>query len=113
MLSEIIDKTENAPVMVIFGGNPHRRHEVLQLLQGIGRITAYGVLSEEEGFEKMASLAKIDLVLIGGRYTNEQRIRIREYVRTHLPQTKMTEPGFDYPYQNEAIINDVKLKLGI
>ncbi len=111
LLSEIIDKDENAPVMVIFGGNPFRRDEVLQLIQNLSGITAYGVLSEEEGIQQLKTLPKIDLVLIGGRYTDEQRVRIRQYVNAHLPNAKTTEPGYDYPYQNAAIAADIMKKL--
>lgn len=113
LVSEIIDKDENAPVMVIFGGNPFRRHEVLQLIQSLSGITAYGVLSEEEGMQRLKTLPKTDLVLIGGRYTDEQRIRIRKYINTHLPKAKTTEPGYDYPYNNAAITADIKEKLRI
>lgn len=111
LLSEIIDKDENAPVMVIFGGNPFRRDEVLQLIQSISGITVYGVLSEEEGLQQLKTLPKVDLILIGGRYTDEQRVRIRKYVNAHLPNAKTTEPGYDYPYQNAAIAADIKQKL--
>ena len=111
LLSEIIDKDENAPVMVIFGGNPFRRDEVLQLIQSLSGITAYGVLSEEEGMQRLKMMPKVDLVLIGGRYTDEQRVRIRKYVQTHLPNAKTTEPGYDYPYQNAAIAADIMKKL--
>jgi hypothetical protein len=113
LLSEIISSKPNAPVLILFGGNPYRRDEVIRLTQSVGDITIYGVLSEEEGMEKINTLAKVDLVLIGGRYSQEQRIRIRAYVKQHMPNTKITEPGFDYPYENEAIKTDIKKKLGI
>ena len=40
----------------------------------------------------------MDLVLIGGRYSEEQRVRIRAHVRANLPGASLTEPGHDYPY---------------
>ncbi len=98
---------DNAPVMVLFGGNPSRRHEVLSLLQAIGGITAYGALSEAEGMDLLRDLPRVELVLIGGRYDESQRARIRAYVRERLPGTKMTEPGHDYPYSNDAIVAHV------
>jgi hypothetical protein len=113
LISEIIAKNEKAPVLVLFGGNPNRRDEVIRLVQTIGDITIYGLLSETEGMEKIQSLPKVDLVLIGGRYNEEQRIRIRKFVMEHLPNTKITEPGWEYPYDNQAIIKDITLKLSI
>ena len=50
-------------------------------------------------------------MLIGGKYSDEQRIRIRSFVRAKLPDTKITEPGYDYPYDNNEISKDVKNKL--
>ncbi|UPT67449.1 MAG: hypothetical protein M0D57_01830 [Sphingobacteriales bacterium JAD_PAG50586_3] len=78
-----------------------------------GGITAYGAFSEEEGMELLNTYPNLQLVLIGGRYTNEQRVRIRNYVATHMTNVKLTEPGHDYPYENTAILNDIKEKLGL
>ncbi|NCN10230.1 MAG: hypothetical protein GW938_10340 [Leptospira sp.] len=113
LLSESISNNKNAPVVVLFGGNPIRRDEVVKLVQSIGDITIYGMLSEEEGMEKIKSLHKINLILIGGRYSDEQRIRIRKYIKDELPNTKITEPGLEYPYENNSIIQDIKFKLEI
>lgn len=113
LLSEIVSSKPHAPVLILFGGNPHRRDEVIRLTQSIGDITIYGVLSEEEGMKKIAMLPKVDLVLIGGRYSQDQRVRIRDFVKHNMPNTKITEPGVDYPYENEAIKADIKAKLEI
>jgi hypothetical protein len=113
LLSEVIARQAQAPVVVLFGGNPLRRHEVLELIQNIGGITAFGTLSEEEGLAKVTSLPKVDLVLIGGRYSEAQRIRIRKQVKQLYPGIPFSEPGWDYPYANEAIVKDIKQKLGI
>lgn len=102
----------NAPVMVLFGGNPQRRHEVLQLIQSIGGISAHGSLGEEEGMQLLKTLPRVDLVLIGSRYSEEQRVRIRAYVHERMPGTAITEPGRDYPYDNDAIVADIQKKLG-
>lgn len=112
-LSEIVSNNPHAPVLILFGGSPQRRDEVIRLAQTIGDITIYGVLSEEEGMKKIGMLPKVDLVLIGGRYFQEQRVRIRAFVKQNMPDTQITEPGFDYPYENEAIRADIKTKLGI
>ena len=113
LVSESISKSENAPVVVLFGGNPYRLEEVIKLVQSIGDLTIYGTLSEEEGYTKIKSLAHVSLVLIGGRYFEEQRIRIRNFVKEELPNTKITEPGVEYPYDNETIIKDIKSKLNL
>lgn len=101
----------NAPVIILFGGNPNRMNEVVTLIKNVGGITAIGSFSEEEGMQLLKSLPKIDLVLIGGRYTDEQRNRIRAYVKQQLPNTQITEPGYQYPYENSEIIKDIRKKL--
>lgn len=103
----------DAPVMVLFGGNPYRRHELLQLIASVGGISAHGALSEEEGTRLLATLPRVDLVLIGGRYSEEQRERIRAHVREHIAATAVTEPGWHYPYANDAIVADVRRKLAL
>lgn len=113
MLTEIITANAEAPVMVLFGGNPVRRQEVLLLIKEIGGINAYATLSEEEGMEKLKALPRVDLVLIGGRYSGEERTRIKNFVDQNLPGTLITEPGYDYPYDNTFIKMDIKKKLKI
>lgn len=111
--TEIISPDSNAKVLVIFGGNPQRRHEVIGMMSKIKGLTAYGSLSEAEGMDRLRSLPKVDLVLIGGRYDDAQRARIRAHVKAHMQGTQMTEPGYDYPYDNAAIEADVRRKLGL
>lgn len=104
----------SAPTIVLFGGNPQRRHDVIELLKGLGDINTYGTLNEEEGMAKLKELGdRVTLVLIGGQYTTEQRQRIQTWVSAHLPQAQITQPGHDYPYSNAAIVADVKQKLGM
>ncbi|GAA4354033.1 hypothetical protein GCM10023185_15290 [Hymenobacter saemangeumensis] len=100
-------------VIVLFGGNPHRRQEVMQLLAALGPFTVFGSLSEAEGMELLRTLPAVDLVLIGGRYSEEQRQRIRAYVHDKLPRAKISEPGHAYPYENSAIAADVARKIGL
>lgn len=111
LLTEYISPASDAKVLVLFGGNPHRRDEVIRQMMTIPNVSIYGTLSEEEGMEKLKNLPKVDLVLIGGRYSEEQRLRIRAFVKSNLPQTPITEPGHDYPYENTAILNHVRQKL--
>ena len=106
-----IEGPKGAPVMVLFGGNPHRRHEVLEALTRAGGVTAHGALSEEEGMKLLSRLPRVDLVLIGGRYSEEQRARIRAHVQARLPHAALTEPGRDYPYDTGLMIADVRAKL--
>lgn len=109
--SEFIHPDSNVPVTVIFGGNPEMRDHVVGMLQDFGKVTVYASLSEEEGIQKLKSLPKVDFVLIGGRYTTEQRIRIKKYISENLPQAFTSEPGIDYTYGDEGVINHLKTKL--
>lgn len=111
LLHESLGSAE-APTVVLFGGSPQRRHEVIKQLQSLGDITIYGTLSEAEGMAKLEELGdRINLVLIGGRYNSEQRQRIQAWISAHLPQAKISQPGHDYPYSNAAIVADAKQKL--
>lgn len=112
-LLSAIEGPPGAPVLVLFGGSPHRRHEVLQALARAGGMQAHGALSEAEGMELLARLPRVDVVLIGGRYSEEERVRIRAHVRAHLPHAAITEPGRDYPYDTDLMIADVRVKLGL
>ncbi|RIW13396.1 hypothetical protein D0X99_16630 [Algoriphagus lacus] len=113
LLSEI-KGSENAPVIILFGGNPFRRDEVVRLLASLGDISVYGTLGEEEGMAKIEALGrKVDLILIGGRYSEAQRDRIKKWVKENLHGVEVTQPGFDYPYSNAAIYADVKVKLNL
>lgn len=113
IISEVVG-TSNAPVIILFGGNPYRRDEVVRLLSELGDITIYGTLGEEEGMAKIEELnRKVNLVLIGGRYTDQQRTRIKKWVSENLTGVDVTQPGYDYPYSNPAIFADVKAKLGL
>jgi hypothetical protein len=101
-------------VVVLFGGNPYRRAEVIRLLAKLGDITVYGTLNEDEGMDKIEALnRKVDLVLIGGQYSEEQRIRIKNWVTKNLHGVQVTQPGYEYPYSNPAIFLDVKTKLSL
>lgn len=110
-LLSAIEGPPGAPVVVLFGGNPVRRHEVLSALAAIGHVTAHGALGEEEGMALLSRLPRVDLVVIGGRYTEEQRVRIRAHLRARLPHAALTEPGRDYPYDTARMIADVRAKL--
>jgi len=113
-LTEAVIGSPSAPVVVLFGGNPYRRHEVVNQLATLGDITVYGTLSEAEGFERLkAQNGRVSLVLIGGRYDADQRARIKAWVAAHLPGVPVSQPGYDYPYANEAILADIRRKTGL
>lgn len=114
LIDRIEPKTAQAPVMVIFGGNPHRRDEVLRHLSTLGDLGAYGALSEEEGYALLEQHKdRVKLVLIGGRYTAEQRVRIKAWCRERFPSMAFTEPGVDYAYDNELTKAAVKRIIGL
>lgn len=113
LIEKIISADPQAPVVLLFGGSPDRRHQVIKLISEIGELTIYGALNEEEGIRFLKELSKVDLVLIGGAYTDEQRQRIRQYIAHNNPNIKITEPGIQYQYSNVNIQNDIKAKLEI
>jgi hypothetical protein len=98
----------NAKKIVIFGGSPYRRHEIVELLSPIENLSIYATLSEVEGMKKIAELGKVDIVLIGGRYSVEERNRIRKYVLENIPNASITEPGLHYAYSNPEIFYRMK-----
>lgn len=108
LLAEHISLEDNTKNLVLFGGSPVRRDEVIKHLRNITGLNIYGTLSEEEGIEKVTSLKQVDIVLIGGRYSMEQRKRIKMFLQSKSPHTTTTEPGIDYPYSNDSIYNEVE-----
>jgi hypothetical protein len=108
LLTGRVLESGDAKKIVIFGGNPHRRHEIVSLLLPIENLSIFATLSEVEGMEKIKELGKIDIVLIGGRYTELERERIRKFMAEHMPNVAITEPGYQYPYSNDLIFEKVK-----
>lgn len=112
LIREYIAPLPNTGIMVLFGGSPERMNEVISLIrEQLNTITAIGFFSEEEGLNALAGMPKVDLVLIGGRYTEAQRIRIRDFLAKHFPSVATTEPGYHYPYQNSEILEDIRRKM--
>ncbi len=111
LLSEYKAPGKEARVLVLFGGSPVRRDGVIRSLLQIENVSLYGTLSEEEGLQKVEELGNVDLVLIGSRYTQEQRLRIKQYLRKHWPQVRVTEPGLDYPYDDAITRRKIKALL--
>jgi hypothetical protein len=95
-------------VVVLFGGNPQRRDEVVRVLGPALNTTVIGTLSEAEGLSTLERLGEqVKVVLIGGRYDDAQRQRIRAWVARRLPGVHVSEPGVSIPYENGAILRDV------
>lgn len=114
LIDHIAPRSADAPVMVLFGGDPHRRDEVLRHLATLGDLGAYGALSEEEGYALLEQHKdRVKLVLIGGRYSAEQRVRIKAWCRERFPSMAFTEPGMDYAYDHEQTKAAVKRILGL
>jgi hypothetical protein len=114
LIREFIANETNAPVILLFGGNPERMNEVVSMIRdSIQKVTAIGNFSEEEGLDRLSKMDKVDLVLIGGRYSEDERIRIRKYLKEHFPGVATTEPGYQYPYDNAEILKDIRLKLDL
>jgi Ni,Fe-hydrogenase III small subunit len=107
LLSENISSNPKAKILVVFGGDVHRRHQIIELLLSIENLTTFAFLSEEEGIDKIKELQKVDIVLIGGRYTQQQRINIKTFLATKFPEVKITEPGIGYTYSNENIFKEL------
>lgn len=112
LLEKHISQNANAKVLVLFGGNPLRRDEVIRHLMTIDNLSIIGTLSEEEGIATIKQLPKVDIVLIGGRYSQEQRIRIKNFLKANYPQVQITEPGVDYPYDERIIQQEVQKIVG-
>jgi hypothetical protein len=108
LITEYVSTDEKAKTLLLFGGNAERRHEIISLLQPLTNLSVFGVLSEVEGIEKMKTLAKVDFLLIGGRYNEEERVRIRSFIHTNYPGVQITEPGYHYAYSNQAIFNNIQ-----
>lgn len=108
LLEKHISPEPDAKVLVLFGGNPLRRDEIIRHLKTLSQLTIIGTLSEEEGLAVIRDLPKTDMVLIGGRYNAEQRERIKSYLTKTYPHIKVTEPGLDYPYEEARIIQTIR-----
>jgi CRISPR/Cas system CMR-associated protein Cmr3 (group 5 of RAMP superfamily) len=108
LLKERITDNGTSKNLVIFGGSIYRRDEIVKLLIPIADLNIYATLSEEEGIAKINALSHVDIVLIGGRYTLEQRKNIKQFLSEKFPGATTTEPGVDYEYDNQLIFNNIK-----
>lgn len=108
LLDHYISDHPHPKMLVLFGGNPVRRDEVIRNLSMIPNLSIMGTLSEQEGLEAIETLPKVDIVLIGGRYSIEQRIRIKSFIHQNYPHIQIEEPGIDYPYDEQLIHRNIQ-----
>jgi hypothetical protein len=111
LLSAYIPRDTNTKTILLIGGSIIRRQEIVSLLQPLQNLLVYGALSEAEAMEKLQSLPQVNIVLIGGRYSEAERVRIRAFIKQNYPAIEITEPGYQYPYSNEAIFGNIQLLL--
>jgi DNA-binding NarL/FixJ family response regulator len=107
LISEYISDYPNSKMLVLFGDDPNRRDEVVRMLKSIDGLSIYGTLSEEEGMQKLMELGQVEIVLIDGNYSDDQRQRIRYFVKQNFPDAKITEPDQEYSYDNQSIIDQI------
>jgi hypothetical protein len=101
-----------APAVVLFGGNPHRRDAVVRFLGPALNVTVVGALSEDEGYALLDALrARVGAVVIGGRYDETQRARIRAHVARVMPGLHVSEPGYAFPYDDALLVRDLSAAL--
>ncbi|MCU0695765.1 MAG: hypothetical protein MUC96_04440 [Myxococcaceae bacterium] len=97
-----------APAVVLFGGNPHRRDAVVRFLGPALGVTVVGTLSEAEGIATLEALGeRVGAVVIGGRYDEAQRRRIRAFVARTLPGIHVAEPGVAFAYDDGELVADL------
>ncbi len=108
LLDKHISSSPSAKVMVLFGGSPYRRDQVIRNLRTIENLSIIGALSEEDGVDLLKNLPQVDIVLIGGRYDAHQRQRIKTHLDRNLPAVELTQPGLEYPYEDDLIYQKIK-----
>lgn len=113
-LKDKVSGSKKAPIVVLFGGSPVMRDQVINNLSILGDITIYGTLSENEGIEKLTHLnGAANVALIGGRYSEEQRTRIKNWVLRNSPNTDVIEAGRNGLHGQKEISNYLKTKLNL
>jgi hypothetical protein len=113
--AELVQRFEvsGTPAIVLFGGNPYRRDEVVRYLGATLNVTVVGTLSEQEGIATLDTLReRVGAIVIGGRYSEEQRQRIRAYIARSFPGVHVSEPGHAFAYDNAELARDLGAALG-
>ncbi len=112
LLKETVSPDPQAPSVVVFGKTAGRMDEVIRLLRAIGGVSAYGTFTEAEALQRIATVPRLGAVLLGGAIKEDSRRRIRAELARNHPGVLTSEPGQQYPYSDENIVADVRVKLG-
>ena len=112
LIKDTLSQDPQAPSLVVFGRTAGRMDEVISLLRDMGGVSAYGAFTEEEALQRIATVPRLGVVLLGGAVDEDSRRRIRDVLTRNHPGVLTSEPGQQYPYSDENIIADVRMKLG-
>ncbi len=112
LLKETVSPDPRAPSVVVFGKTAGRMDEVIRLLRAIGGVSAHGAFTEAEALQRIATAPRLGAVLLGGAIEEDSRRRIRAELARNHPGVLTSEPGQQYPYSDENIVADVRVKLG-
>lgn len=74
-------------------------------------VSAYGSFSEAEALERIATVPRLGAVLLGGGVDEASRRSIRDELARNHPGVLTSEPGQQYPYSDENIVADIRVKL--
>ena len=112
MIKDIVSPDPQAPSVVVLGKTAARMDEVIRLIRDMGGVSAYGTFSEEEAFQRIATVPRLGVVLLGGAIEEDSRCRVRDELARSHPGVLTCEPGQQFPYSDENIVADIRLKLG-
>lgn len=111
LLRETVSRDPRAPSLVVFGRTAGRMDQVIRLLRDMGGASAYGSFSEAEALERIATVPRLGAVLLGGGVDEASRRSIRDELARNHPGVLTSEPGQQYPYSDENIVADIRVKL--
>jgi hypothetical protein len=111
-MKETVSPDRQAPSVVVLGKTAARMDEVIRLLRDMGGVSAYGTFTEEEAFQRLATVPRLGAVLLGGAIEEDSRRRIRDELARSHPGVLTCEPGQQFPYSDENIVADIRVKLG-
>jgi hypothetical protein len=111
LLKETVSPDPRAPSLVVLGKTAGRMDEVIRLIRRMGGASAYGTFSEAEALERIATVPRLGAVLLGGAVEEASRRRIRYELKRNHPSVLTSEPGQQYPYSDENIVADIRVKL--
>jgi hypothetical protein len=113
LMKETISPDPQAPSVVVFGKTAGRMDEVIRFIRDIGGVSAYGTFTEAEALQRIKTVPRLGVVLLGGSVEEAARLHIREELSRNHPGVLTSEPGQQYPYSDENIVADIQVKLGV